>query len=372
MGIKQPTIRSIREVARLAEVAPSTVSLVLNGIGRVSDKTRERVLLVSRKSGYRPGHAGRKSLRPDAARAPGRINRIALVHAGLTRSAIHSPVYMDVLRGVEESVSSAGTTLILRHVPRDQQRNTGLFPLRVDGVIIFGTAIDAGMAAYLSTFPCVGVMGSAGEGQNWDRVTYTNEPIGRIAAEFLRGHGHDRAAVISAADNEPVFRERANVFTSTWARMGGKKVHRLVDAALLVDDTHAQWIDPDRLRDDLDALLSVKHPPTGLFLVSDMLAGPVQAELLRRGLVPGRDIDLIACNNERLLLDPLHPRPATIDIHAGDIGQRAAVQLLWRIEHPEESRKIVLIEPQLVYGGRHSMEAQEQEKNLVRPGYIPG
>jgi DNA-binding LacI/PurR family transcriptional regulator len=50
---------TIEEVARAADVSPTTVSHVLNGKGRVDAGTRERVLSVARTLGYRPSLAAR-------------------------------------------------------------------------------------------------------------------------------------------------------------------------------------------------------------------------------------------------------------------------------------------------------------------------
>ena len=45
---------SIRDVAKLAQVAPSTVSLVLNNKGYVSDASRKKVLDAIKKLNYVP------------------------------------------------------------------------------------------------------------------------------------------------------------------------------------------------------------------------------------------------------------------------------------------------------------------------------
>ena len=50
---------SLKDIARLAKVAPSTVSLVLNGKAkqmRISDKLAESVIGVATKFGYQPNH----------------------------------------------------------------------------------------------------------------------------------------------------------------------------------------------------------------------------------------------------------------------------------------------------------------------------
>ena len=47
-------------------------------------------------------------------------------------------------------------------------------------------------------------------------------------------------------------------------------------------------------------------------------------------------------------LAPLHPRPATIDIHSSEIGRRAVDALLWRIENPDAPRNVGTIQADLL------------------------
>ena len=55
--------------------------------------------------------------------------------------------------------------------------------------------------------------------------------------------------------------------------------------------------------------------------------------------------------NETPYLANLHPRPATIDLGPEVTGRRAVEQLLWRIRHGTESRRVqVIVEPVLVPG----------------------
>jgi LacI family transcriptional regulator len=76
---------TIVEVARHAQVAPSTVSYVLSGKRAISAVTRQRVLASVRTLGYHP-HAGARAL------ASNRSNVIALVLP--LRAGMHLPVVM--------------------------------------------------------------------------------------------------------------------------------------------------------------------------------------------------------------------------------------------------------------------------------------
>jgi DNA-binding LacI/PurR family transcriptional regulator len=69
-----------------------------------------------------------------------------------------------------------------------------------------------------------------------------------------------------------------------------------------------------------------------------------------RGLVVGRDLSVISCNNETPLLAGLYPQLTTIDIHANAIGRRTVDQLAWRIAHRDQPAMDVSLEPSVVAG----------------------
>src|SRR5699024_4678202 len=50
---------TVRDIAKASDVSPSTVSLVLNGRGEISEPTRQRVEAAAKEMGYRIGSARR-------------------------------------------------------------------------------------------------------------------------------------------------------------------------------------------------------------------------------------------------------------------------------------------------------------------------
>src|ERR1700733_7256876 len=85
------TLVKLSEVARHADVSPSTVSYVLSGKRSISEQTRRRVLASIATLGYRP-HAGARAL------ASSRSNVIALVVP--LRSGSYVPVLMQFVVSV--------------------------------------------------------------------------------------------------------------------------------------------------------------------------------------------------------------------------------------------------------------------------------
>lgn len=91
---------TIQDIARRARVAPSTVSLALNGNSRVADKTRARVLAVAHKLHYMLNPAG-QTLKKNT-------SRIILFVVGLKTSFDGNPVVYKVFDGVLEEACAMG------------------------------------------------------------------------------------------------------------------------------------------------------------------------------------------------------------------------------------------------------------------------
>ncbi len=98
---------TIHDVAKLAGVAPITVSRVINNSGYVSNHVREKVKRQL-KLGYVPNVLAR-SLKSK------RTNTIALVFTDIT-----NPFFNTIARGVEDTASSAGYNVIFCNTDESQ------------------------------------------------------------------------------------------------------------------------------------------------------------------------------------------------------------------------------------------------------------
>ena len=87
--------------------------------------------------------------------------------------------------------------------------------------------------------------------------------------------------------------------------------------------------------------------PDGLFIANDATTALVHPMLLRRGIVPGKDILLVSCDNEQVRLGGLVPRPLSIDIGSAEVGAVAVRRLRFRIEHPSEPPILIKVAPSI-------------------------
>jgi len=343
---------NLQDVAELAAVAPSTVSRVVNNAPNIAPETRKVVQEAIKQLGYTPTRPGRPLRQNGCPPTPRRSHRIALVAPGMTRAAMNAPVYMDVIHGVESALAEADKVMVLRHLPPGASPNGTLFSQKIDGVVLFGTGShNPQLLRRLQGVPCVQIMGVIEAEGLGDHVSYANHRIGKIAADYLMSKGHRRLAIILKTSKYHTFNERLTVFKSTVRDHGGECLE-LADENILTADEDVQRGSPSAMQALFDKLLSAppESRPTAVFLTADILAPVFFNEMQRRGLTPGKDLDIVSCNNERPLLAHLHPRPATIDIHAERVGRKAVEQLLWRIEHPDSPRVTTALDPALVEG----------------------
>src|SRR5262249_21319658 len=89
--------------------------------------------------------------------------------------------------------------------------------------------------------------------------------------------------------------------------------------------------------------------PTGIFVPVDRATIWIYRHLERRGIVPGKDVDIVSCDNERENLSLMPPPPPSIDLNRTTIAPLACRRLLWRMQNGTSSPSVVItVTPTLV------------------------
>ncbi|MGJ9423402.1 LacI family DNA-binding transcriptional regulator [Aeromicrobium sp. CF3.5] len=128
--MKQSTIY---DVAERAGVATSTVSRAFGVPGRVSERTRQRILAAAKEIGYVPNpHA--------SALQSGRKRTIAMVVADIT-----NPHFFELIRGAEQRAKAAGHTMVLVNAeesPRIEIEQVRGLVRQVDGFVLASSRLS--------------------------------------------------------------------------------------------------------------------------------------------------------------------------------------------------------------------------------------
>jgi len=132
---EQPKRRAtIYDVARMAQVSPSTVSRALNKPGRMSAQTERKVREVAERLEFEINPSAR-------ALQTGRRMTLALMLADIT-----NPVVFGVIRGAERSAAAAGYTLIIaesQESGESELRMLRRIQASVDGIVLATTRASA-------------------------------------------------------------------------------------------------------------------------------------------------------------------------------------------------------------------------------------
>ncbi|MBE3576281.1 MAG: LacI family DNA-binding transcriptional regulator [Limnochordales bacterium] len=199
---------TIRDIARLAGVSPTTVSVVMNGHGRelrISAETAERVLKAAQMLNYQPDHSAR-SLRSGATRL-----------IGVAVSWLADPFYPELSAAIGRALRARGYTLFLTDLPDwvESGADLGLGKSSVDGVVLVdtrrspwhpgGKVIDPAD----SLVPTVMVLGEECL-YEWQLplsehvLILATEEAGRLAARHLWERGYRRFVFVPAGFPAPM------------------------------------------------------------------------------------------------------------------------------------------------------------------------
>ena len=336
---------SIIEVAKLAGVSKSTVSLVINNSPSVLPATAQKVQQAMEALGYVPSPRDeRRGPKPNSMYANRSLN-IALVTLGIPAAALRSPLYSDVSHSITAKVREHRHRLTVCHAARSKEFNVEeIFQSGADGFLLFGHGESGEVIQALREFPCVSLMGTERPRSGCDWVSYDDYAVGKIAATYLVEQGHRNCAYLGKPKGQ-----RGQAFAETIHAAGGEVTVLEADGLFVArDDIHE--VDLKAMDALVDRLLSLSPRPTGLFAWADMLTAALYPTLYSRGVQPGRDMTIVSCNNEWPLLFGLRPRPAVVDIQGTTIGHRAVQQLLWRMQNRREPCVTLLVAPTLITG----------------------
>jgi len=173
--------------------------------------------------------------------------------------------------------------------------------------------------------------------------------IGEMAARYLLERKHRRLAAINAFSEHPGVKRRVDFFELYAKNSGAESVDIfMTDSGKVSKNDLAGF--KAALVELAERMLDMDKMPTGLFVPIDMQVALLYEIFYSKGIVPGRDVEIIGTDNDPVALAGLHPKPATVDIGASTLGSRVVRELLWSLENSvKNSGKICMfVEPKLI------------------------
>jgi DNA-binding LacI/PurR family transcriptional regulator len=255
------------------------------------------------------------------------------------------PVFNGVLEGIHEAVDQTRYSLLMHAVAADDHKQLRHLMDEVDGLIVIGN-----MGLQPSDFDIfhqsrwVKAMGLLDSPPRANHVSYDNDGIGRMAAEYLQERGCERFYYFGGTASN-LFASRHEQFTRMLAQNGNEAQLLDLDIAQLTLEVLME-----RARQRFQEIFKGNSPRTGLFLSSSSYVVPVYQLLYAMGIQPMRDVEIITCENLRQTLAGVMPQPAIIDLRMKEIGRKSVEMLLGSLEQPQatNSYEKVVYTPQLI------------------------
>ncbi|HEX9006804.1 MAG TPA: LacI family DNA-binding transcriptional regulator [Bacteroidota bacterium] len=315
---------TVEEVAHKAGLSAMTVSRVLNNQPNVSEKTRRRVLDISRRLGYTPNQIA-KSL------VTRKTETIGVVVPEITHS-----FFPEAIRGIEEISYRLGYHLILMHSAEDVEREAEAIRMleekRVDGILIsvaqtatdhclYRELVRQGMPVVFFD-RCVSGIGAS-------CVSIDDEESARRITDHLLGHGYRQLAHLSGPAGVSIGAARLKGF-----RAACRKAACPVPDELVVESGFHESGGYEAMQRLLD--LPVPRRPRAVVAINDPAAFGAMKAILERGLQIPDDIAIAGFSDD--IRSELMPSPlTTIRQPAYEVGRRAAQQLFAEIDGISES-----------------------------------
>lgn len=329
MAEKRPTLA---DVARLAGLSQTAVSLILNGRPntRLSQDARDRAFSAAQALGYRPNLSAR-ALRGDKTHTIGFISDMVAT----TRFA------SGLIEGALAAAEEAGHVVLVLETNGDPRRQAvaveAVLDRQADGILF------ASMRAREVKLPRVPngtevVMLNATSPVHRRSVLPDEEAGGRAAVDLLVAAGHrDGIALIGQRDEVGAELLRSIAVSR---RMAG--ISQAMDEHGLVfidEEPMSMWV-PERGYAATQAVLERGRPVTALLCLNDRIAFGAYQALADAGLsVPG-DVSVVSFDNDELA-SYLRPGLTTIGLPHEAMGARAVDLLL----HPSDAGETLVPMP---------------------------
>jgi LacI family transcriptional regulator len=326
-----------QDVANLAGVSRTTVSLVLNNVEgfKIRRDTRQRVIKAAGELGYVPDAAAQ-------ALASRRARIIGLI---LTRFPHHistDAFITQILEGLFDIIHQNDMRLLIDIIEPEHQHEAYLQLVRanrIDGILLSGPRLDDDALRVLETenFPTVliGQLPNA----TFCSVDVDNRAAAKVAVAHLIRLGHERIAFISNAHF---------TYTAALDRKEGYRI-ALIEAGIPYDENLVRSGDftVGSGYQEMTNLLDSNLDFSAVFVASDIVALGAKSAILQHGFKIPQDIALVGFD-DLPFSQYVDPPLTTVHLPTTDLARRATELLIKLLEGEQPDNNHILLETNLV------------------------
>jgi len=322
----------IREVAARAGVSVSAVSQVLNGKGRISEATRNKVRIAADELDFILDHSAAKL----------RSGQSSLI--GVIVNDFSNPVFTELTAGLETEAFANGYLTVLANSNEDLHRQEELIETMI-GQGVGGFAIVPAVGSTPETFKPIQarslpyiICARDIQDENADYIGVDDFQCGVLASTHLVELGHKNIAFIGGYPELVTFRRRMAGFRKVMGNHGLSVYEELVipgPSTLEFGSEMAEQLNKN------------SQNFSAIICYSDIIAVGFCAKLRTAERQIADDISVVGVDNLPES-KAIYPALTTVDHHPREVGRRAAEALNRTLKNNKTSKERVFLPVQLI------------------------
>ena len=322
---------TLADIAEMAGVSLMTVSRAINNKPGVSEKLRQRILVIAEEMGYRPNQIARGL-------ATSLTNAIGLVVPDNT-----NPFFAQIARGVEDAAYDRQYNIFLVNTNEEPRRELdaldSLWAKDIDGVILCSSRLPVqALEAQIQRFPAMVVLnrGKLTPRPNLTTVNVDDHRGAQLALQYLLAKGRRRIAYIAGPPTSTSSQRRLEGYRSQISVLG------LALDLGLIEPTSPNT---EGGRQAAAALLARRPDLDAIFAFNDLVAVAAVQVCMEAGKRVPEDIAIIGVDDIPLATI-FRPQLTTLHVNLNQIGHLSMVKLLELI-HGSSAPAAIQIDPEL-------------------------
>ncbi|AQQ52076.1 LacI family DNA-binding transcriptional regulator [Planococcus lenghuensis] len=331
---------TIKDVAKHAQVSPSTVSRVIADNPRISPKTKEKVKEVMESLGYHPNFQARNLVIQKS-------QTLGIIMENSAALAFQNPFFPEVLRGISAAAHKSQFGLYLSTGATEEEIFEEVVAMtlgkRVDGVILLYSKIGDRVMEYLknSGVPFSVVGRPYAQAETISYVDNDNVQIAKEVTDYLIGLGHRHIAFVGGTADYVVSLDRLKGYQQA-----------LTDAGLPFIQEYIAERNPMQSDEEgaIRRLMELPIRPTAIVTHDDLVAYEVISYLEDMKLSVPEDVSVIGFNNHAIS-EHLKPPLSSVDISIYELGVQAANLALEKILDETAAVRKVTVPARLIERG---------------------
>ena len=341
----------IDDIAKLANVSKSAVSLALNGKKGVSQETRDKILKIATEHGYMT----RSPIKVEQPQSEDSklLRLVACINGDIVTEHYESlPFFMELIGDINKQISSNGYSLIVSTVDSENLKKE-IIQLEKNqksaGILLLGTNLSANQIQLISDIqPHLVVLDTCFETLAIDFVVMNNTYGAYEAGKYLVDLGHTNIGYVGSQARIYNFDMRKKGFL---AAMG--------EHHLTIEDDNIFSISPMILTSQeafKNVIATRDHLPTALFCEADYMAISVIKSFTELGIKVPEDVSVIGFDNifeSQVII----PELTTIHVKKDVLASMAVRKLINDIDHERSDKVKIFVDTEIVV--RSSCKAVE-------------